>query len=710
MKNEPASLVGAVMTEFVKRLRLTFGSHLCYVGSTTASDDDSGDIDVLVELHQLSDTHIRHVWNIISTLRSTWNIALDCRIRSSKDLRTLPLLETYLLSLFLQDYFGKNPFPKDTPSPTEIQDACRRRIEQQEQRILALLPRVALEHSRLREIAQSVFDAARALLVLNGTPQVNKRDACDALVALSPAFDEIRSIYEGYLNFSAVRNIPVFIADALSLVKHLAYRAQSYPLRAFVLLVNIPSTVTPHPLDDLVGHDANMPLGLVCVASYLITSGVNAQILDAYALNLSASGVIDEIAKPRVLPRVVGLNSASPNIDVVFAIAKYLKRIDERITVVCGGLHATLAPQHTLSLPFIDYIVSGEGELPFTALCQHVIAHQSEPPPVIPGVYRRGDAGTPVGSPNPNALPLQELPRPRFDLLPLREVYFQRRQRLYIHTTRGCRFRCVYCSVHKFWNGSVKEVPMPVLLDHIDYAIHSFHPSEFQIVDDDFSHKRGDRILEFCRAIHARSMAFRWKCQVRADQLSADHVSAMREAGCFEVDIGIESGNPTIQHQIKKGLQLDRTREFVKALHDSGIIAKGFFILGFPSESSAQIQDTINFAIELKPLGLADVAFFPAMPFPGTELGELAGRLFGHEVLRGAVMDPAVSRDTSFASYRLRKYAAMPEVSLNAHYTPHDLRVLAKFAYEHFEHAVLVAHLDSEFLTYNQKEEALLYG
>jgi hypothetical protein len=140
------------------------------------------------------------------------------------------------------------------------------------------------------------------------------------------------------------------------------------------------------------------------------------------------------------------------------------------------------------------------------------------------------------------------------------------------------------------------------------------------------------------------------------------------------------------------------------------MVSKAFFMLGFPEETHEQLGETINFAVDLKELGLTDVAFFPTMPFPGTQLAQVAKAMTGKEVLQGAVMDDRVIRDHSFANHRLRKYSARPEVSVNDQFTPHELRLLAKFAYEHFETGKRVADLREEFESFLEQEENLIYG
>jgi hypothetical protein len=112
-------------------------------------------------------------------------------------------------------------------------------------------------------------------------------------------------------------------------------------------------------------------------------------------------------------------------------------------------------------------------------------------------------------------------------------------------------------------------------------------------------------------------------------------------------------------------------------------------MLGFPEETYAQLTDTINYSVELKSSGLKDVAFLPVMPFPGTEISKVTGKA----VFQGAVIDDADVYDRTFAGYRLRKYSAKPETSLNANFSPETLRLLVKFAYQHFNDGVSVKDL-----------------
>jgi anaerobic magnesium-protoporphyrin IX monomethyl ester cyclase len=460
-----------------------------------------------------------------------------------------------------------------------------------------------------------------------------------------------------------------------------------------VLLVNTPSSSVPHPGDDYLSYDHNMPLGLVCVASYLAERGYSISIVDSYAENLGVFATVDRIFSRASLPRVIGFNSSSPNIHIVHKIAACIKRLRTDIIIVCGGPHASLATEHTLSTGDIDYAIVGEGEIPFFNLVRSLFEGQNDSPNDVPGVFSR-QSGKISGWRNGVLIDLAAMPLPRLDLLPL-ERYFAINRRIYIHTSRGCAFRCIYCSVPECWGRSVRQIPVNVIRSQVNELLTQYKPDELQIVDDNFSHANGKFIRAFCDMSIEENWSVKWKCQVRADLLDKATVEMMSKAGCFEVDLGVESGNPEIQKYIRKNLDLVRTLNTISLINKLGISTKAFFMLGFPEETWAQLTDTINYSVELKNSGLKDVAFFPVMPFPGTEISKVTGKT----VFQGAVIDDVNVEEPkpTFAGYRLRKYSAKPEMSLNANFSPETLRLLVKFAYQHFSDSTFVKELKLEF-------------
>jgi radical SAM superfamily enzyme YgiQ (UPF0313 family) len=694
-----------ILQELVLYLKHTFGSIVEYVGTTTPGLPSLGrihDIDIMVVFSRLSESQIVYVWKIISRLHSKYSISLDTRIYSKKDLQNLPIINQYLLHIFLSDELGTNPFKDLDISLATVKKECKLKIREQISKIINSIPRVASETAQLRSIAQFVYDGIRMFLILEDHPIASKEEACAYFTKTYPDFSEAAAIYEGYLNPETIVDLTSYILDSLALAKHLSYKADNKSLSDEILLVNTPSSTLSHPKDDYLGNDHNMPLGLVCVASYVKQTGLPVTILDAYAENLDALSTVDRIFSMQTIPKIIGFNTSSPNIHVVLKIAKYLKRIRKDLVLVCGGPHASLAPEHTLSDGVIDYSIIGEGEISFSKLVSNLM--QNEKGINIPGVFYMV-SNKMLGKENQEELDLSKLPTPDFGLLPL-DRYFGIKKRIYLHTSRGCAFNCIYCSVPKCWGRKVREIPIEILIGQLRASLDKYKPDEIQIVDDNFSHRKGALIKNFCEQIIANNLTFKWKCQVRTDQLDENVIKMMASSGCFEVDMGIESGNEKIQRYIRKNLDLQKTLQVIALIHQENMFTKAFFMVGFPEESFDAIADTVNYSIKLKDKGLDDVAFFPVMPFPGTDISQITGMV----VFQGAVIDSVDSYEHSFAAHRLRKYSAKPEISLNRNFTPEKLRLLVKFAYQRFELGAFVENLKDEFNSYVETEESYLHG
>lgn len=706
MHGNSSGSINPILREFVLTLKYTFGDAIKYIGTTTPIESLSTirQIDLTIVFESVTESQVSYVWKVINKIHGKYSITLDVRIYSVQQLSTISLIRQYLLSRFLKDLLGRNPFSGFLPDSNVLNKQCRQTIHDQEDVIISAMPRIAGTPDQLRTIGHSVYDAIRAYLILEGHPIASEEQAYLYFTEHYPRFTEAIAIHAGEINPSSVSDIVSYLVDSLAIVKHLFYRTENKPVTDEVLLINTPSSLMPHPHDDYLSYDHNMPLGLICVASYLREHGYTVSILDSYAENLGVLATVDRVFSRTTLPRVIGFNSSSPNIHIVHKIAAYLKRIRSDIIIVCGGPHASLATEHTLSTGDIDYAVVGEGEIPLFNLVKSIFGTPSSFSAEIPGVFSRKTNGL-SGQKNNTFLDLSTMPVPNLDLLPLQR-YFAIKRRIYVHTSRGCEFRCIFCSVPECWGRSVRQIPADALRSQITALLSKYKPDEIQIVDDNFSHQKGGLIRAFCDMFIDAGWSVKWKCQVRADQLDEATIQMMSKTGCFEVDLGVESGNPEIQKYIRKNLDLGKTSKVISLISKQGIITKAFFMLGFPQETYAQITDTINYAVGLKGIGLDDVAFFPVMPFPGTEISKVTGRT----VFQGAIIDDVDVYERSFAGHRLRKYSAKPEISLNANFSPETLRLLVKFAYQHFNYGVHVKDLETEFDDFVLGEESSRYA
>ena len=148
-----------------------------------------------------------------------------------------------------------------------------------------------------------------------------------------------------------------------------------------------------------------------------------------------------------------------------------------------------------------------------------------------------------------------------------------------------------------------------------------FNVKAVQFRDPTFTLKK-DRTLEICEGIIRNRLHIEWGCETRVDCLDEQLIEKMTEAGLKGVNIGIESSDPQVIRNAKRGwIDPDHIRKMVRLMSANGIRVSGFFIIGLPGESRETVQRTIDFAVEL-PLSYAE--FKIATPFPGTPLFEMA--------------------------------------------------------------------------------------
>jgi len=139
-----------------------------------------------------------------------------------------------------------------------------------------------------------------------------------------------------------------------------------------------------------------------------------------------------------------------------------------------------------------------------------------------------------------------------------------------------------------------------------------FHDSAFT-VDVHFTE-------EFCRRLIRENLNLAWTCYTRVDRVNPGLLALMKQAGCWAVAYGFESGNEESLRLIKKGVTLAQNRKAAKMTRQAGLQVIGSFIICLPGEDEAMVRKTIAFAKELK---LDTAVFFLPVPFPGTELYNL---------------------------------------------------------------------------------------
>ncbi len=365
------------------------------------------------------------------------------------------------------------------------------------------------------------------------------------------------------------------------------------------------------------------PLGLLYVAASLRQAGHDVSFLDGAFM--THEDMVRRVREAR--PGFVGLYSTTFGWPAAVRTAAAVKSVDAGIFTCVGGPYPTAVPDNCLGdggqRRHVDAVVVGEGERTVTELVDRLAAGGA--PDGISGVIFRNGTEIVRNPLRPLLEDLDALPFPARDLLEDQSRYltppatYRRKPVAVVLTSRGCNRHCIYCSQmdrdRKAGIRGVRFRSLDNVLEEIEECLRQGY-REIKFIDDSFAADYG-RAMRLCRAIKARRLDFPWFASACANQVDAPLLRAMKDAGCWAVLIGAESGVQRNLNTLRKGVTLDQIRGAVRAAKNVGLKVTTPFLLGIPGETAEDIEQTVDFAIELDP----DLANFHMLtPFPGTDL------------------------------------------------------------------------------------------
>lgn len=339
-------------------------------------------------------------------------------------------------------------------------------------------------------------------------------------------------------------------------------------------------------------------------------------------------------ALERFQPVLVGIRCLSIGKDCLQLVASEAKAWNPGCVVVAGGPHPTDDPEDALS-GAVDYAAIGEGE---NTVVEFVAALRAggRPTEVSGLAYRDGDRVVRT-APRLAIADLDSLPFPDHSMVDLdrfanRFLSFSSKlsgRHANLMTTRGCPYRCVYCH-HVLGKQFRARSPENVLAEI--RQLHDAHGiTDFQIVDDIFNLDL-DRAKRICDLIVKSGLriTLSFPNALRGDRVDEELVDKLAAAGAKFISYAVETASPRLQKLIRKNLNLDKTARAIEYTAHAGIVTRGFFMIGFPSETEAEAMQTVEFA---KASPLCGATFFTVVYFPGTELYAIARSMgyFGHE-------------------------------------------------------------------------------
>lgn len=368
-------------------------------------------------------------------------------------------------------------------------------------------------------------------------------------------------------------------------------------------------------------QEFSQPLGLLYLAAAARERGHEVALADLALLNADSPTALDPWLDKHQ-PQVVGISAPfSLMAPVVAELAALVKERLPGAAVAVGGAHASSLPEQVMACPQVDHVFLGESEESF---CDFLAGRDFAK---IDGFGYRGGGQVVINPKTRWIKDLDQLPLPARDLLDL-GAYWSRRGRAgqgrwtSFITSRGCPFRCVFCSTHTVWGRRWRPRGVESVLAELRELSLVHGVDTLSLEDDNFTLDM-DRAKEILRRVIDEGLKFQWATPngLRADRLDPELVGLMKRAGFTQAKVAIESGAPRVNHQIiHKNLDLEKAKEVVSLAAENGLPPAAFFVMGFVGETPEEMLQTIAYALELKERGLAGADFFMATPYPGTDL------------------------------------------------------------------------------------------
>lgn len=293
-------------------------------------------------------------------------------------------------------------------------------------------------------------------------------------------------------------------------------------------------------------------------------------------------------------PKIVGFSCTSASVNPCLKMACDAKEICDPV-VVFGGMHPTILPEETAREPVVDYIVVGEAEKSFAVLAEKILS--GETPVQVPGIGGFYNGEFFLNPQPPMEKDIDQFPFPDRDALIFPDEH--RKYLKAIVSSRGCPYRCTFCSGNKIHGGVVRYRSVDSILAEIRLLKDKYSVTHVTFYDDSFLLDR-KRVKQLCRRMIAEELNIKWSGFVRVNLVDPGILELMRISGCIFLGIGVESGSDYILKKIKKGYNRARAIQAVKWVKESGIDISINIIIGFPFEREQDIRDTISLIAEVK--------------------------------------------------------------------------------------------------------------
>jgi anaerobic magnesium-protoporphyrin IX monomethyl ester cyclase len=357
---------------------------------------------------------------------------------------------------------------------------------------------------------------------------------------------------------------------------------------------------------------------------------------------------------------LVGVSADTMRYPTAVEIARCAKQ--QGAQVVMGGPHVSFMDGEALETGVVDYVIRNEGEYALLSLVEYLEGKRDLED--VTGVSYLADGVVRRTPDAPFIADLDSIPFPARDLLPMKLYKEKMNGRLMttVVTSRGCPFKCDFCSSSRFFGVRWRARSVDNILAEVEHLYRDYGYRAVSFVDDNFT-LDPDRAMELSEKVIAKGWDLIWAAMTRVDTIvkNPQLVRTMARAGFSWTFIGFESGSQEALDAYGKKAEVTDAFKAMDILTENGVEVTGAFILGAPDETRQMMMETIEFAKRLNP---RRAQFSVLTPYPGSKTYE-------------RMEDRLLTRDWSL-------YSGLEPIIDMDHVTPEEMRKIQIAAYSSF--------------------------
>lgn len=371
------------------------------------------------------------------------------------------------------------------------------------------------------------------------------------------------------------------------------------------------------------------PLGLGYIATQLKNEKIDVRIIDCVNENLTVDEIVNIIDNEK--PDTVGINIFSINFDLV---KRVIESCHTETNFIVGGKSTKFLCNDIINFKTDNNVsvVIGEGEYIAVDIVKSCVKEQPKIKIGNKVIYEVSGSSIYL----PRNISNLELDRSFFKSRMIVNKYQKEEQA--IVTSRECLYNCAFCGGARSLNKDVpvRERNIESILRELIQIKQEFPKTESIRILDDLFLKNRNSILKAISIFGKFDFEWRAMAHIKSLQGSEDLFEELRDSGCRELEIGIESGNEEIRKLIHKIGSAEEIYNVITKLLDSGINVKGYFMYGFPNETIKECKDTYLLALKLYNYSLNSpgkfmTSAFQFRPYHGTELYDLLNQKISYE-------------------------------------------------------------------------------